>query len=270
MEILYNISIAFSIISLIIILFIIISKFSIIKTINTNSIPKEIQNKKRRAILKNRFERKIKTSNNSKKIKENINTFFDNKIKENEEKLQRNYLEKIKNDKEKSKKFIDENLEKIKKSIKSEDLKDAEDFCFQCLKLDKNNINILENLAEVYILKNEKERAIDILNFLLKRIKNNKSYNHTELKQKQIYYLSELTDIYTKNNNYKLAKKEIEKAMLIDENNPRVLDKLITIYIKLEDKFMANKTLERLIETNPENLKINTFKEEIENIYKHK
>ncbi|MCF7796026.1 hypothetical protein K9M42_02940 [Patescibacteria group bacterium] len=270
MEILYNISIILAIISLIVILFIIISKFSIIKTINTNSIPKEIQNKKRRAILRNRFERKIKTSKTPKKTKENINTFFDKKIKENEEKLQENYLKKIKNNEEKSKKFIDDNLEKIKKSIKTENLKEAENICFQCLKLDKNNINILENLLEIYIKKNENERAIDILNFLLKRIKNNKLYKHTELKQKQIFYLLELTDIYIKSNNYKLAKKEIEKAMLIDENNPRVLDKLITIYIKLEDKFMANKILKRFTEANPENSKINTFKKEIENIYKHK
>jgi tetratricopeptide (TPR) repeat protein len=258
------------IICLIIILFIIISKFPIIKTINTNSIPKEIQNKKRKAILRNRFERKIKTSNNSKKIKENIDSFFENKIKENEEQLQDNYLKKIQNDKEKSKKFIDENLEKIKKSIKIENLKDAESACFQCLKLDKNNINVLEDLAEIYIKKNEKERSIDILNFLQKKIKNNKLYNHTELKQKQIYYLLELTDVYIKDNNYKLAKKEIERAMLIDENNPRVLDKLITIYIKLEDKFMADKMLQRLIEANPENLKIDIFKGEIANIYKHK
>lgn len=270
MDILYKISIILIIISLIIILFIIISKFPIIKTINTSSIPREIQNKKIKTILKNRFERKIKTSNNSKKIKENIDNFFENKIKENEERLQENYLKKIKNDKEKSKEFIDENLEKIKKSIRSEDLKDAEDACFQCLKLDKNNIDILENLVEIYILKNEDERSIDILNFLLKKIKNNKLYNHSELKQKQIYYLLELTDIFIKKNNYKLAKREIEKAMLIDENNPRVLDKLINVYIKLEDKFMATKILERLIEANPENLKINIFKEDIENIYKHK
>lgn len=270
MEILYKIAIILTIISLIIILFIIISKFSIVKTINTSSIPKEIQNKKRRDILKNRFERKINTSKNSKKIKENINSFFENKIKENEGKIQESYLKSIKNNKEKSKKFIDENLEKIKKSIKNEDLKLAEEACFQCLKLDKDNINILEDLAEIYVLKNEKEGSIDILNFLLKRIKNNKLYNHTELKQKQIYYLLELTDIYTKNNNYKLAKKEIEKAMLIDENNPRVLDKLITVYVKLEDKFMANKILSRLIEANPDNSKISVFKEEIENIYKHK
>ena len=60
MDILYKISIILIIISLIIILFIIISKFPIIKTINTNSIPHEIQNKKRKAILKNRFERKMK------------------------------------------------------------------------------------------------------------------------------------------------------------------------------------------------------------------
>lgn len=270
MDLLYKISIILIIISLIIILFIIISKFPIIKTINTSSIPKEIQNKKRKAILRNRFERKIKTSNNSEKIKENLNNFFENKIKINEEKIQENYLRKIQNDKEKSKEFIDENLEKIKKSIKTENLKDAEDICFQCLKLDKNNIDILENLSEIYVLNNEKERAIDILNFLLKKIKNNKLYNHTELKQKQIYYLLELTDVYIKNNNYKLAKKEIEKAMLIDENNPRVLDKLITIYIELEDKFMADKILKRLIDSNPENSKINVFKNQIENIYKHK
>ena len=270
MDIIYKISITLIIISLIIILFIIISKFPIIKTINTSSIPKEIQNKKRKAILRNRFERKIKTSKSSKKIKENIDSFLENKIKKNEEQLQENYLKKIQNDKEKSKKFIDENLEKIKKSIKTENLKDAESACFQCLKLDKNNINILEDLAEIYIKKNEKERSIDILNFLLKKIKNNKLYNHTELKQKQIYYLLELTDVYIKDDNYKLAKKEIERAMLIDENNPRVLDKLITIYIKLEDKFMADKMLQRLIESNPENLKIDIFKGEIANIYKHK
>lgn len=52
MEILYKIAIILTIISLIIILFIIISKFSIVKTINTSSIPKEIQNKKRRDIFK--------------------------------------------------------------------------------------------------------------------------------------------------------------------------------------------------------------------------
>ncbi len=58
----------------------------------------------------------------------------------------------------------------------------------------------------------------------------------------------------------------IKKALDIEPDNPKLLDFLLDLSIIMGDKELANKTLNRLIEVNPDNKKINIAREKINQI----
>ncbi|MDA3802424.1 MAG: hypothetical protein PF488_00815 [Patescibacteria group bacterium] len=64
--------------------------------------------------------------------------------------------------------------------------------------------------------------------------------------------------------NIELSFDEAAEALEIEKNNPRFLDLILDLSIMRNDKKSAISYLERLVENNPENKKIEVWKEEIE------
>ena len=257
------------ILSLILILIIVIKRFPQIKSINTDLITKEIEDKQKRGLLEKRLERKIHDLFR-KKTKEPFLLKSINKI--NSEIKQNQILEQISKF-SKNKKNNQENIEKlfddIDKSVKNNDFTNAEDICFALLKREKDNINILDKLASIYSEKNDVQRIIETYEYIITILKRNKKKEFEKDNiQKIAKYKTKIAEYYFNEKNYKKSLDILNDLIVNDENNPKILDLLIECNINLKNKFVAEKLLNRLSEINPDNLKISEFKEQIDNIFK--
>lgn len=262
------------IISLIGVFFIVSRKFSQLKSIDTSIITKEIQDKQKSNLLKSRLNRKIKgyivKENKENRIKQAQNK-INNYIKEYKNLNEHNFINKISKEPEKKVFYMNELVEDIKKNINEEEYLIAEDLCFQYLKLDRDNVSALEMLASIYTNNNSKQKAIQTYEFIVSILKKTKNKNNIkENNQKIVKYFIKIADIYLLDLNYKKIADVLKNAFLIDENNPKILDLLIESYINLKDRFMAERTLKKMEEANPENLKIIEFKDRIEKMFKKK
>lgn len=256
-------------ISLLIIVFIILKRFPQIKSINTDLITKEIEDKQKRGLLEQRLDRKIKNvfiKNHHESIILNIVNSIENKIKQNKileeiDKFSRNK----KDNQENIKKLLDSADENIKKN----NFIDAENICFALLKKERDNINILDKLASVYIYKNNLQRARETYEYIITILKRNRKKEfEKERIQKISKYKTKIAEFYFNEKNYKKSLDILNELIINDENNPKILDLLIECNINLKNKFVAEKLLNKLSEINPENYKIQEFKDKIVNIFK--
>lgn len=259
------------IISFIVIVFIIVKRFPQIKSINTDIATKEVEDKQKKELLEQRLDRKIKgifiKKNNDKKsfLERKMNS-LENNIKQNQ------ILETIdifskdkKNHKENIKKLFDE----IDENIKKNDLINAENICFALLKHEKDNINILEKLSTIYLSKNDMQKVKETYEYIVTILKRNKGkLIDKEVLQKIAKYKMKIADYYYAEKSYRKTVDILNDLILRDENNPKLLDLLIECNIYLKNKYMAEKQLTKLIEINPENLKIKEFNEKISNMFK--
>jgi len=256
--------------------FIVSRKFSQLKSIDTSIITKEIQDKQKSELLKSRLRRKIKGyfekegKNEQNKVK-NIQTRVDETIKRYETIQEYNFINKIAKEPEKRVFYMNELAEDIKKNIDGKEYLIAEDLCFQYLKLDKDNIGALEMLASIYTLDGFKQKAVQTYEYMASILKKTKNKdNMRDNNQKIVKFLIKAADIYLTDLNYKKIADTLKNAFLIDENNPKILDLLIESYINQKDRFMAERTLTKMEEANPENLKIIEFRDRIEKMFKKK
>lgn len=262
-------------ISILGVVFIISRKTLQLKSIDTSIITKEIQDKQKSELLKSRLNRKLKgyfVKNNPEKSKlHKIQENVENKIKKYQSAAEHNFINKISKEPEKKAFYMNELAEDIKKNIDEENYELAEDLCFQYLKLDKDNINALEMLASIYVNDNSKQKAIQTYEYIVTILKKTKNKgNIKDNNHKIVKFLIKIADIYETEQNYKKIADTLKNAFLLDENNPKILDLLIESYINLKDKFMAERTLKKMEEANPENLKIIEFRDRIEKMFKKK
>ena len=80
-----------------------------------------------------------------------------------------------------------------------------------------------------------------------------------------LYYL-ELAGVYHEMEELPQALEVAKKSLVLAPNNPKVLDCLIELAIALQDKAQAGQYLERLMEANPDNNKIEDFRRRIEGV----
>lgn len=263
------ISLLIFIISIIIISFIIIRRFPQIKSINTDIATREVEERQKMGLLEQRLDRKIKDI-----VKKNKKgNFLANFIEKIENSIKRNQIsQKIyafsknkKNSKENIQKFFNE----IDENIKNNDLINAENICFALLKYEKDNINILEKLSSIYLLKNDVQRTRETYEYIITILKRNKNRNtNKEMLQKISKYKIKIAEFYFNDKNYKKTVDILNELILKDENNPKIIDLLIESNINLKNRFVAEKLLDKMVEINSENLKIEEFQEKIDNMFK--
>lgn len=257
------------ILSLILVLIIIIKRFPQIKSINTDLITKEIEDKQKKGLLEQRLDRKMhdifrkkaKESFLLKTINKTKSEIKQNKILEQINKFSKNK----KNNQENIKKLLDD----VDTSIENNDLSNAEDICFALLKKEKDNIDILDKLASIYSEKNDIQRIIETYEYIITILKRNKKKELDKDKlQKIIKYKTKIAEYYFNDGEYRKSLNMLNDLIVDDENNPKILDLLIECNINLKNKFLAEKLLNKLSEINPENEKIKNFQEQINNIFK--
>lgn len=254
-------------------IFIISRKFLQLKSIDTSIITKEIQDKQKTDLLKNRLDRKIRSyfEKDGQGFIERKRDSVQKNIQINRSIMDNNFIDKIAKEPEKKVFYMNELVGNINLNIDKREYLLAEDLCFQYLKLDKDNVNALELLASVYYMSSSNQKAIQTYEYIVSILRKGKNKDNTkDNNQKTVKYLIKVADIYLSENNYKKISEVLKNAFLIEENNPKILDLLIESYINLKDRFMAERTLKKMEEANPENLKIIEFKDRIEKMFKKK
>ncbi len=128
--------------------------------------------------------------------------------------------------------------------------------CFlDVITIDPRNLSAYEGLSRIYLGKGAFKEAIEVLEFLMKL--NPASSGR---------YMFELAAAFQKRNELKEAWKYATRATEEEPGNPKYLDFLVELAILEGHKKEGQKYLEKLREVNPENAKIEEFRERIASI----
>lgn len=171
----------------------------------------------------------------------------------------------------------------VENLISQEEFNLAEKKLIEVVAVDSKNIKAYELLSDLYFENKNYDQAEEILKYLIKlntlgnkkgRSLNLKKEKFDELETdylnslgvsaKVAAYYGDLAQIYEIVGRQEKALDVYLKAISIEPNNPKYLDKLIELGIKLGDRSLAKKSLNRLKEINPDNAKLEEFKESIE------
>lgn len=167
-------------------------------------------------------------------------------------------------------------------------LAQAEKKFIEVLELDQMNIPAYQGLSELYLEQEDYDQARQTLEFLLKLDKNNatayRSLGHLQtvkgdLKSAEQSYLKflaldrtningylELAEVYLQLEEPPKAFALADQASGLEPSNPKALDFLIEVSIITRDRQAALKAWRMLKEVNPENNKLDEFKQRIDKL----
>ncbi len=164
-------------------------------------------------------------------------------------------------------KRIDVLLYEAEELVKEERLEAAEKKYIEIIGLDPKNFRAFKDLGEVYFLKENLTEARQTLEHALRlRRLVSKAEGGVDTPGKdpelaQAHYI--LAQVHEEAGDLTKAVVQLKRALRIEQNSPRYLDKLIEVSILKKDKIGALDALGRLENANPENQKLAAFKERI-------
>jgi hypothetical protein len=262
--------------SLIGILYIVLSKFPQLASIRLDIIPSEQQLTIRNRIVANRLRGKFASHKN--KVIKNIRPFWLNftslfwkiysKILEKERHLQ--YLAMTPEERATAKSKIDELLVKAQAATKEHRFMRAERLYINIINLDQQNLDAYDGLAQMYWQQKDYQKMNETLKFLVnltkkrrrERLKAEKETADIDAKLAQYYLkLGELCQYQGDNEG---ALRNFLEIIKIDANNPKALDQLLEISIILRKIDLAQETLDKIRENDPNNQKIGEWERRIE------
>ncbi|MCD4705529.1 tetratricopeptide repeat protein [bacterium] len=281
--------------SLAIILFIIVRKFPTISSVDIESLPQEQQDRLREKIVIDRIKRRLKklTVLNRIFFIDKLSGFIKKKFKALYDKLLD--LEKIykfkprmKNFKIKHKNKPDNVLDEAKILLMNNNLVEAEKKFIEAISLNPQNIKAYKGLGKVYLELKQYEQAKEVFEHIIK-LDDKDSYVYfslgeinlnngdaalarenflkaVELKKHDAPTLIELAKVCQTLEYNEEALSYLKEVVNIDPNNPKYLDYLIKASIDLKDKNLAENILYKLEKINPENNKIEEYKNSIKEL----
>lgn len=282
--IIFIISLSVIIIGLIILGYILFNKIPDLKNLNIDSLIEEKQGIAKKKILEakflrlsNNFKLKINRASSSRKgvLSSKIKQIKD-RVAELEKKYQENKDDSIKP------KTIEELFKDTEKFIDEDQTSEAEKSLIEIIAKDNKNIQAYEMLGDLYFSMKNYEQAEEIYKYLLKLkiVGDNKkvirSHKMEELEAEALskldidskiaVYYEDLGQIYEAMKKDNKALDSYLKATSVDPNNPKYLDKLIEMSIKVKDRGLAKDAFNNLKKINPENAKLPDWQETIENL----
>ena len=285
----YNyIAIGVIIASIGIIFYIISRKFPVISSINTDTLQKHRQDKVKKDLIEHRLKRKF-TSLRIKSIFTNgqgsdttAKGSLVGKLYESLKSLEKKYRTKIKEmeppEEDTAKKNKSLVLKEAETLVAEEKFKEAEDKYIEAVSLDSKFTAAYEGLAELYKKMKDLEHAKEIYQYLLKMyatggqgspiaqangLNGKDATQSVSLNSQVAGYQFELGEVYLSLEDTDRAMVHFQEAVKLEPNNPRILDALVEIGIKLNDRALAKTYYDKLKETNPENDKLKEFRKEL-------
>lgn len=267
--------------------YLVFKKLPDVKNLDINSIPDEKQVEARLKILESKFFRsRTETKEKLGKVfspsfKKGF-SFFSN-IKDRILSLEAHYKMRDKKPVEEKPKTIDELIKEGKELLYKGDYVPAEKSLIEVIARDSKKIKAYELLGELYFNNKSYDQAEEIYIYLIKLSAAN-DFSGDGVKGKKLEeaendlldtinvnikigtYYDDLAQIYEIVDKMDKSLDCYLKANMIEPNNPKYLDKVIELSIKLGDKSLAKKTLYRLRQINPENGKLKDLESAIENI----
>jgi len=276
------------IVSSAIFLSIVIKRLPDLKTLDFSKIPEEKQGGNKKRFLESKFLRENKKRGEA--IKRAINPLKDKtgdwleKIQDNVRLLERKYKKNV-DIEQISVKSINELLAEAEAFIKNDDLSGAEKCLIEIISRDRKNFRAYELLSDVYNLGKNYHQAEEVIKYLIKlslaemkrgRLNDKQKDGVEDLENQMI----EVVDIDNNLSRYyddwgrvceamdkpERALEAYLKASAVTPNNPKFLDKIIELSIVVKDVGLAQKTYRRLKEINPENAKLEDFREALEKL----
>lgn len=253
-------------ISLIAIIAIIIRKFPQLAILDVENMPAEKEERIKERIIKSRLERDFTTWNGRlaafwQNFSHRLNFFsrwLDNLRRMKEKYKEEKKLSQITQE-EKINLFLGQARELAKKED-NESLLEAEAKLIEVASMDQKFLPAFIELGEVYakLKKNAEAKQTLIYARRLLELKNDPK---TEA---EVGYQLALAN---KNlDNLDEARDNIIESLQVEPNHPRYLNLLLDLAIMQKDKTLAQETLDRLQEVNPDNQKISDWQEEINNL----
>lgn len=262
------------IINLGIIAFIIIKKFPELASLDLENIQSERETKFKNQILSNRLKRSF--SNiffNTLKIGEPLFKFIRNFFQKKYQNLidyKERYSREMQLQKIDKKSRIEKLFEEVDQYLSSNDLDNVEKNLIEIVGMDSKNIKAFQYLGKVYFdkknyleAKQTYEHALKLLEQTeLKSLDGSNPENSYEIAKtlENIAIAAKMLD------DPKTAFDNIEKALKIDTNNPRLLDYKFELCIILKDKGSALDALKKMKEVNSENKKIKEMERQLKEI----
>ncbi len=272
------------ILSLFFLLFLLIKKVPELKILDFSNIPKEKQDNTKLKILESKFlrqteEAQIKLGKFWLPLRKAFTNYL-NKLQEKSKSIEKKYkkdivISEIKN------KSINDLFVEAEDFMEKKEYSLAEKSLIEVISRDKKNFKAYEVLADIYILSRNYQQAEEIIKYLIKfktlEFKKSKGIvGSKKIKDEQIEaeimetinidvglsrHYDDLGDVYEKSNKDEKALDCYLRANALEPNNPKFLDKVIELAIKVKDVGLAKKTFRRLKSINPENAKLDDFKE---------
>lgn len=264
-------------ISLAVVIYVVSRKLPYLKTLDVDTVPEEQAAKVRDRILLERLKRAGVKS--SQFFERHIVPLFSKVSNAKKRMISRIYALEKKYQKEEGQKkvLIGRDLEnKIKTMLaqaedlfKQEKYNEAEKQLIEIISLDVQNVSAYERLYNIYVVTKEYRQALQTTQFLLKLAlrKNKQKLGHKQqvasniLRVADVYInLGDVNKLMGQNDE---AFENYQKALEVEPNSPKNLDKNLEMSIILKQKSLAADLLARLEQVNPQNQKLREYGERI-------
>jgi tetratricopeptide (TPR) repeat protein len=171
---------------------------------------------------------------------------------------------------------------------KAGNLNQAESKYLSAIKVDLKSSDAYLGLGEVYINMKEWQQALETFEYMVSHWpQEDKGYaflaivevergNFKEAKDHYLHALSinnevveyhmGLSELYVRLDDKEKALSSLQKAQGLEPNNPKILDKLLSVSTILKDKELAEEVLEKIKKVNPDHGKINEFEKKVKKL----
>jgi tetratricopeptide (TPR) repeat protein len=279
----------FNIIPLVLILFslgiiilIVVRKFSVLANLDIDTIQAEKEAKFKEQIISNRLKRGfVKWSSRGKRATLPVKNGIGNLFKWSHQKLvevKKSYTSEEKVEPADIEARTERLFSEAEDLIKSENYSEAEQKYIDIIGLDPKNIKAFRRLGKLYFEEKNFGEAIQTFEHALKLLDDTEnvtgvqatddSLNEGETKlatqSASIHFNIALTQKATQEIDQAIA--AIKKALRLEPNNPRYLDTMLELCIMNKDKILALDAYDKLEKVNPDNKKLEDFKEQIDGI----
>lgn len=261
------VSIITIVLAIAVILVIIIKKFPALAILDAANIPGEKEAKFKQQIIKARVERDMaRWSGFLGRIWLFISKRLSSSIKaqqENLKKIKTNYQLNIKMPWLEKQKKIRELLAAAEEFLRKEDEKSAEEKLLEVISLDQKNLGAFFQLGELYVNQKKWSEANQTFSYALKLARQRHDDNGAgDITLQRIYFAQ--AEVEKEAGNLDAALENIREALELEPNSPRYLDLILYLSIMRKDKALAQESWEKLAAVNPENQKLEKWKEKIE------